>query len=202
MDESCSHCGKMTIAELQTILRFLQTGGVPVPLGLPLGYWFLGVARAGFQGPTPVPIFPEVHDELTGSWTAPFTVRNRPSGSSCLTTLEGGATRGYTEIPPVEWSVVMQLCPNTADTWHGNPSLPSRARRYSLALTGSAYAACWEAAPALHSMALLQVRLSCTRVGRTQKFLKSFVPLLTSRWAMQCPPWWSRNAISGCVWPT
>ncbi len=28
---------------------------------------------AGSQGPTPVPFFPEVHDELTGTWTAPFT---------------------------------------------------------------------------------------------------------------------------------
>ncbi len=25
--------------------------------------WFLGVARAGSQGPTPVPSFPEVHDD-------------------------------------------------------------------------------------------------------------------------------------------
>ncbi len=30
MDESCSQCGKMTVAELRTRLRFLQ--GVPVPL--------------------------------------------------------------------------------------------------------------------------------------------------------------------------
>ncbi len=52
---------------------------------------------------------------------------------------------------------------------------------------------------------------TCTRVGMTQKFLKSFVPLLTScyewrrslrgLWAMRRPLWLSRNAISGCVWP-
>ncbi len=51
----------------------------------------------------------------------------------------------------------MQLCPNTAATWRGNPLLPSWACRYSSALTGSAYAACGEAASALHAMALLQV---------------------------------------------
>ncbi len=32
VDESCSQCGKMTVAELRTRLRFLQGGGVPVPL--------------------------------------------------------------------------------------------------------------------------------------------------------------------------
>ncbi len=119
--------------------------------------WFLGVARAGSQGPTPVPFFPEVHDELTGTWTAPFTARNRSSGSSSLATLDGGAARGYTEVPPVERSVAMQLCPRTASTWRGNPLLPSRACRHSSALNGSAYAACGEAASALHAMALLQV---------------------------------------------
>ncbi len=119
--------------------------------------WFLGVARAGSQGPTPVPFFPEVHDELTGTWTVPFTARNRSSGSSSLATLDGGAARGYTEVPPVERSVAMQLCPRTASTWRGNPLLPSRACRHSSALSVSAYAACGEAASALHAMALLQV---------------------------------------------
>ncbi len=32
MDESCPHCGGMTVAGLRTRLRFLQRGGVPVPL--------------------------------------------------------------------------------------------------------------------------------------------------------------------------
>ncbi len=129
----------------------------PCPEPSRLDDWFLGVARAGSQGPTPVPFFPEVHDELTGTWTAPFTARNRSSGSSSLATLDGGAARGYTEVPPVERSVAMQLCPRTASIWRGNPLLPSRACRHSSALTGSAYAACGEAASALHAMALLQV---------------------------------------------
>ncbi len=129
----------------------------PCPEPSRLDDWFLGVARAGSQGPTPVPFFPEVHDELTGTWTAPFTARNRSSGSSSLATLDGGAARGYMEVPPVERSVAMQLCPRTASTRRGNPLLPSRACRHSSALTGSAYAACGEAASALHAMALLQV---------------------------------------------
>ncbi len=129
----------------------------PCPEPSRLDDWFLGVARAGSHGPTSVPFFPEVHDELTGTWTAPFTARNRSGGSSSLATLDGGAARGYTEVPPVERSVAMQLCPRTASTWRCNPLLPSRACRHSSALTGSAYAACGEAASALHAMALLQV---------------------------------------------
>ncbi len=66
----------------------------PCPESSRLDDWFLGVARTGSQGPTPVPFFPEVHDELTGTWTAPFTARNRFSGSSSLATLDGGAARG------------------------------------------------------------------------------------------------------------
>ncbi len=122
-----------------------------------LDEWFLGGGRTGFQRPPPVPFFPEVHEELTSSWKAPFTARNKPCGSSPLTTLDGGAALGYTGIPSVERSVAMQLCPTVASTLRGEPCLPSRACKYSSGLTGSAYRACGEAASALHAMALLQV---------------------------------------------
>ncbi|KAL0198781.1 hypothetical protein M9458_007321, partial [Cirrhinus mrigala] len=119
--------------------------------------WYLGVARTGSEGPTPVPFFPDVHDELTGTWMAPFTARNRSSGTSSLTTLDRGTAWGYTAVPPVERAVAMQLCPSAASAWRGNPLLPSRACRHSSALIGSAYAACGEAGSALHAIALLQV---------------------------------------------
>ncbi len=132
----------------------------PCPEPSRLDDWFLGVARAGSQGPTPVPFFPEVHDELTGTWTAPFTARNRSSGSSSLATLDGGAARGYTEVPPVERSVAMQLCPRTASTWCGNPLLPSRACRHSSATR-------WRTSPSsspLHRSRLRQSGTSCPGV--------------------------------------
>lgn len=50
--------------------------------------------------------------------------------------------RGYTEIPSVERSVAMQLCPNSTSTWRGKLCLPSRACKYSSGLTSSAYVAC------------------------------------------------------------
>ncbi len=109
------------------------------------------------SAPPPVPFFPEVHEEVTKSWTAPFSARSRSGPSSSLTTLDGGAAKGYVELPPVERSVAMQLCPKTATSWRGNPRLPSRACKFSSSLADKAYTACGEAASALHAMALLQV---------------------------------------------
>ncbi len=87
----------------------------------------------------------------------PFSARNRPSASSVLTTLDGGAAQGYVEVPPVERAIAMQLCPQGAAAWRGNPRLPSRACKFSSALTAKAYGAAGQAASALHAMALLQV---------------------------------------------
>ncbi len=122
----------------------------PSPECSRLDDWFLG-AQAKHRQPPPVPFFPEVHEEVTRSWRAPFSARNRPSASSVLTTLDGGAAQGYVEIPPV------RLCPQGAAAWRGNPHLPSRACRFSSALTAKAYGAAGQAASALHAMALLQV---------------------------------------------
>ncbi len=98
-----------------------------------------------------------MHEEVTRSWKAPFSARNRPSASSVLTTLDGGAAQGYVEVPPVERAIAMQLCPQGAAAWRSNPCLPSRACKFSSALTAKAYGAAGQAASALHAMALLQV---------------------------------------------
>ncbi len=118
--------------------------------------WFLG-AQANRRQPLPVPFFPEVHEEVTRSWRAPFSARNRPGASSILTTLDVGAAQGYVEISPVERAIAMQLCQQGAAVWRGNPHLPSRACKFSSALMAKAYSAAGQAAFALHAMALLQV---------------------------------------------
>ncbi len=128
----------------------------PSPERSRLDDWFLG-AQAERRQPPPVPFFPEVHEEVTRSWKAPFSARNRPTASSVLTTLDGGAAQGYVEVPPVERAIAMQLCPQGAAAWRGNPRLPSRACKFSSALTAKAYGAAGQAASALHAMALLQV---------------------------------------------
>ncbi len=56
-------------------------------------------AQADRQQPPPVPLFPEVNEDVTRSWRAPFSAKNGPSSSSVLTTLDGGVAKGYVEIP-------------------------------------------------------------------------------------------------------
>ncbi len=63
---------------------------------------FYGVGRGSQPCPAPLPFFPEVHEELTKSWMAPFTARSPSSASSILITLDGGVARGYAGIPQVE----------------------------------------------------------------------------------------------------
>ncbi len=97
-----------------------------------------------------------MHEEVTSSWRAPFSARNRASASSVLTALDGGVAKGYVEIPPVERAIAVQLCPRALPPWQGNPRLPSRARGFSSVSTAEAYRAAGQAASALHAMALLQ----------------------------------------------
>ncbi len=86
----------------------------PHPAPSRLDEWFLSWGCAGSQRPPPVPFFPEVHKELTRSWKAPFTARNKSCSSSPLTTVDGGPALRYAGIPAVERSVAMQLCPTAA----------------------------------------------------------------------------------------
>ncbi len=56
--------------------------------------WFLSAGHGSQPHSAPLPFFPEVHEELTNSWMAPFTAKSRSSVSSVssvLTTLDGGA---------------------------------------------------------------------------------------------------------------
>ncbi len=104
-----------------------------------------------------MPFFPEVHEELTKSWMAPFTARIPSSASSILITLDGGVARGYAGIPQVERAIAVHLCPRNAATWRNRPRLPSKACKLTAALAAKAYSAAGQAASALHVMAILQV---------------------------------------------
>ncbi len=94
---------------------------VPNPQGLTI---FSGWPALVLRAPPRCLSSRKWHDELTGTWTAPFTARNRSSGSSSLATLDGGAARGYTG-PAMERSVAMHCVQGPASTWCGNPLLPS-----------------------------------------------------------------------------
>ncbi len=135
----------------------LEVNRLPSPEPSRLDDWFLGAGRGSQPRPAPVPFFPEVHEELTSSWMAPFTARSRSSASSVLTTLDGGVARGYAGIPQVERAVAVHLCPRNVATWRNRPRLPSKACKLTAALAAKAYSAAGQAASALHAMAILQV---------------------------------------------
>ncbi len=140
-----------------TVSIGLEVNRPPSPEPSRLDDWFLGAGRVSQPRPAPVPFFPEVHEELTSSWMAPFTARSRSSASSVLTTLDGGVARGYAGIPQVERAVAVHLCPRNAATWRNRPRLPSKACKLTAALAAKAYSAAGQAASALHAMAILQV---------------------------------------------
>ncbi len=129
----------------------LEVNRPPSPEPSRLDDWFLWAGRGSQPRPAPVPFFPEVHEELTSSWMAPFTARSRSSASSVLTTLDGGVARGYAGIPQVERAVAVHLCPRNAATWRNRPRLPSKACKLTAALAASAVG------QAASAMAILQV---------------------------------------------
>ncbi|KAL0186275.1 hypothetical protein M9458_017945, partial [Cirrhinus mrigala] len=105
-----------------------------------LDEWFLpGRRQAPRQRASP--FLPEVHEELTRSWRAPYSARLRTSSSSALTSAD----------------VAAHLCPPTAIGWKTKASHPSKPCRRTSALAGRAYTSAGQAASALHSMAILQV---------------------------------------------
>ncbi|KAL0169214.1 hypothetical protein M9458_033810, partial [Cirrhinus mrigala] len=157
--ESQSVADAEMAAALKRAAKEIGVVWVPLPSPEPsrLDDWFLGSGRDSRPRSSPVPFFPEVHEELTRSWKAPLSARSRHVISPSLTTLDGGPARGYTEVPQVERAFAMHLCPQNAASWRGRPRLPSRACKFSSALVARAYVASGQAASALHAMAILQV---------------------------------------------
>ncbi|KAL0173136.1 hypothetical protein M9458_033447, partial [Cirrhinus mrigala] len=121
-----------------------------------LDEWFLpGTRQAPRQRASP--FLPEVHEELTRSWRAPYSACLRTSSSSALTSVDGAEDKGYEKLPPLDKSVAAHLCPPTAIGWKTKASHPSKPCRTTSALAGRAYTSAGQAASALHSMAILQV---------------------------------------------
>ncbi len=157
----------------------LEVNRPPSPEPSRLDNWFLRAGRGSQPHPALVPFFPEVHEELTKSWMAPFTVRSGLTASSILTTLDGGVARGYAGIPQVERAITVHLCPRNAATWRNRPRLPSKASKLTAALAAKAYSAAarqpppctpWLLAGQVHqAKALKQVHEGSTDPGLMQE---------------------------------
>ncbi len=139
-----------------------------------------------FSAPCPGCLSPGNTWEAYRSRTAPFTSRNRPTNSSSLTTLNSGAARGYTGVPPVERSVAISCVlipspPGRAN--HASSSRPVGTRLVSQAML------MWpvEMLPPPDATALLQVLQAKSTEGHARVWSRSGSseraprPLLTSR---------------------
>ncbi len=144
-------------AELLRIpLRSGWRAGSGEPSRSRLNEWFLpGRRQAPCQRSSL--FFPEVHDELTRSWSSPYSARLRTSVSSALITVNCAEEKGYEKMPPQDESVATHLCPPSAIGWKARATLPSKPCRTTVALAGRSYTSAGQAASALHSMVVLQV---------------------------------------------
>ncbi len=121
-----------------------------------LDEWFLpGRHQAPRQRPSP--FFPEVHEELTRLWRAPYSAHLRTSASSALATIDGTEEKGNEKLPHLDESVAAHLCPPTAIGSKAKAAHQSKPCRTTSALAGRTYSSAGQAASALHSMAVLQV---------------------------------------------
>ncbi|XP_059360387.1 taste receptor type 1 member 1-like [Carassius carassius] len=120
-----------------------------------LDEWYLPGRR---QAPRQrsAPFFPEVHDELTKSWRAPYSAHLRTS-SAALSSVDGSQEKGYEQLPPLDEAVASHLCPPAAVGWKNKRALPSKLCRTTSAMAGRAYTSAGQAASALHTMAILKV---------------------------------------------
>ncbi|ROL44132.1 hypothetical protein DPX16_15625 [Anabarilius grahami] len=121
-----------------------------------LDEWFLPGRR---QAPRQrsAPFFPEVHEELTKSWRAPYSARLHTTHRSALTTVDGSEEKGYEHLPPLDEAVAAHPCPPAAVGWKTKRALPSKPCRTTSTLAGRAYTSAGQAASALHTMAIFQV---------------------------------------------
>ncbi len=97
----------------------LQWRPPPSPERSRLDDWFLG-AQADRRQPPPVPFFPEVHEVAKRHLFLPGTGLVPPPSSPPSTV---GRPKGMWRSPQVERAIAMQLCPQGATTWRGDPSV-------------------------------------------------------------------------------
>ncbi len=95
-----------------------------------------------------VPFFPDVHDQLVKTWSAPQSAHVHSATQAMFSQVDGAEAYGYVCMPPVEETVAAHL---------SDISLPSKPCRMTAHLASKAYSSAGEGASALHAMAVLQV---------------------------------------------
>ncbi len=63
-----------------------------------------------------VPFFPDVHEQLVKTWSAPQSARVHSNTQAVFSHVDGAEADGYVRSPPVEETVAAHLCPAAAKT--------------------------------------------------------------------------------------
>ncbi len=114
------------------------------------GRAFPGCREIGLEACTPPSPEPSRRDDWLlgtgrGARPCPALARSGSYASPILATLDGGAARGYVDIPQMESAVAVHLCLQNAATWRNCPRLPSKACKLTAALAAKAYSAVGQA---------------------------------------------------------
>ncbi len=126
------------------------------PVRSKLDSWYFRSTRKA-DSRASVPFFPDVHEQLVKTWSAPQSARVHSNTQAMFSHVDGAEAHGYVRSPPVEETVAAHLCPAAVKTLGSDISLPSKPCRTTAHLANKAYASDGEAASALHAMAVLQV---------------------------------------------
>ncbi len=126
------------------------------PVRSKLDSWYFRSTRKA-DSRASVPFFPDVHEQLVKSWSAPQSAHVHSNTQAIFSHVDGAEAHGYVRSPPVEETIAAYLCPAAAKTLGSDFSLPSKPCRTTAHLANKAYASDGEAASALHAMAVLQV---------------------------------------------
>lgn len=121
-----------------------------------LDSWYSQTGRCQAALKRRTPFFPDVHDHVVKSWSAPQSACVHASTHAFFFHVDQVEAHGYVRMPPVEETVAAHLC-LSATSLGAALGLPSKPFGFTAHLANKAYACAGEAASALHSMAVLQV---------------------------------------------
>ncbi len=122
-----------------------------------LDSWYFRSSRRQVDSRTSVPFFPDVHDQLVKTLSAPRSACVHSATQAIFSHVDGAEAHGYVRMPPVEETVAAHLCPAMAKTMGSDISLPSKPCRMTAHLASKAYSLAGDGASALHALAVLQV---------------------------------------------
>ncbi len=80
------------------------------PVRSKLNSWYFRSTRKA-DSRASVPFFPDVHEQLVKTWSAPQSARVHSNTQAMFSHVDGAEAHGYVHSPPVEETVAAHLCP-------------------------------------------------------------------------------------------